>query len=125
MGGFDVSIAAGTPEARRAAELVRELVTARVAGAGVDDLSDPKLQLFVETLNSVLAEVFEGAPVQSPHLERVAYLLMAFSKYGAVAVGLAAAGHEDLLDGEHVQPESIERMLQAIAQAMAQHDADL
>lgn len=117
-----LNLNAESPEARRANELARELVTSRAFSGKNGDT----LELFTGSLQRVVSELLEGPTVDQRLAERVAYLLGALSIVGAAAVWAAAKGFEavEAGDAEKTSPdaipeEHIQRVLVLIAQYMA------
>jgi hypothetical protein len=130
---INLALDAGSPEARRANELARELLTSRaLVGHGSD------MALFNATLGRVVTEAFEGIEglEEFEGLEdlsqRVGYLIAALATVGAAAVWTAAKAFEavELGDAEKtslddIPEEHIRQVLETISKYMASHPSGL
>jgi hypothetical protein len=130
---INLGLDAGSPEARRANELARELLTSRaLVGHGSD------MALFNEALGRVTTETFEGVEgledfeALEDLSQRAGYLTAALATVGAAAVWAAAKAFEavDLGDPEKtsiddIPEEHIRQVLETISKYMASHPSGL
>jgi hypothetical protein len=126
---MDLHLDAGSPEARRANELARELLTSRaLVGHGSDTA------LFSATLGRAITETFEGVEGLDDFggLEELSqsagYLTAALATVGAAAVWTAAKAFEAVELGnpeetsiDDIPEEHVRQVLKTISEYMASH----
>lgn len=111
-----------SPEARRASELARELLTSRaMPDQSVPENTMPPLH--IEALQRVLEEVLLDAAADRDLAVRVGYLVAALSTVATLGVWSATGLLADAYEVD--RDEALQRILEIIAQHMEERDTSL
>jgi hypothetical protein len=121
---MEINLQSGSPEARRANELARELITERATDEGTEiEPGYGSLVQFSATLTRVLNEVLAGAPIEEAAWRRIAALTAALSMIAGIMATAYANEMAEIRDVDRKQ--SLEDVLQVTFRVLAEREESL
>lgn len=119
----EITLDAASPEAERANELAREILTARLAAMQAGDQAEDVRQMYLDSLSAAVHQVFDS---DSP-MQAAGYLASALASVGTAAVLFAAAEAAtrdgvELTDNWSDIPEYVDGAMRAVGRLMIREE---